>query len=65
MVVVVVCCVVAEPAPASPALESPLVESAPLEGDVLVLVPVEVLELLLVIVTVAPPVVGTVSGGAP
>jgi hypothetical protein len=64
-VVVVVVCVVAEPAPVSPALESPLLESSLVEGDVLVLVPVDVLELLLVVVTVAPPVVGTVNGGAP
>jgi hypothetical protein len=49
----------------SPAPESPLVESPLVAGDVLVLVPVDVLELLLVVVTVAPPVVGTVSGGAP
>ncbi len=64
-VVVVVVCVVAEPALVSPALESPLLESPLVEGDVSVLVPVDVLELLLVVVTVAPPVVGTVNGGAP
>jgi hypothetical protein len=64
-VVVVVVCVVAEPALESPALELPLVESPAVEGVVFVLVPVDVLELLLVVVTVAAPVVGTVNGGAP
>lgn len=68
VVVVVVVCVPPAPAPVSPAVE-PAVDPAPVVSpafaDVVVLVPVVVLELLPGVVTVALPVVGIVSGGAP
>ena len=64
VVAVVVCCVSPVPAPVAPAVEPPPVEAPLLEGVVVLVVELE-LDVLLGVVTVALPVVGTVSGGAP